>query len=296
MVFSILKNYLYCIIDTTQLHMYTLNFISFSEILSYWDIIIEYVNPFTIILWAVVGGFVGLIIVLVAELILSKKILIRRRHWSLKFLAYSYMVFFPLFTGFCFAQWFAIHGCEREIVKNMPTYLGEANKAFNVYLKDEVEKIIDKKHLEMTGHEILDKTVSYAGRTAGEVLSDTELPEGGAADKASAYLMDRLVRTDFVKDQTVRYVENALGEKVLKDKDLTTDLLNVKIENILTDGVLNTILQKYTRSIFGGFKMNVLLMFLLVMAIPIAEIVLAHYLEKKRLRSTPPPIPDQENN
>ncbi|SBV95981.1 hypothetical protein [uncultured Dysgonomonas sp.] len=265
--------------------------ISFFDIFKYWDTITQYVNPLTIILWAITGGVIGFIIVLIAELILRKKILVRRRHWTLKWLSYLYMAFLPLFAGFCFTQWFALHSCEREIVKNIPTYLGEANSAFNKYLKDEVEKIIDKKHMQLTGHDVIDKTASYAGQTASSLLSEVQPSDSSITAKTSAFLMSKVMETDFVKDQAVKYVEGALGEKVLNDKELTNDLLNVKIENILTDGVLNTIIEKKVKNIFGGFKLNILFMFILGLAVPIAEIILAHYLEKKRLAAIPPPIP-----
>lgn len=274
--------------------------ISFFDIFRYWDTITEYVNPLAIILWAITGGVIGFITVLIAELILRKKILIRRRHWTLQWLSYIYMVFLPLFAGFCFTQWFALHGCEREIVKNIPTYLGEANSAFNTYLRNEVEKIIDKRHIQLTGHDVIDKTASYASQTASTLLSEAQSADSSITAKASAFLISKVMETDFVKDQAVKYVESALGEKVLNDKELTNDLLNVKIENILTDGVLNTIIEKKVKNIFGGLKLNIVFIFLLGLAIPIAEIILAHYLEKKRLAvipsvifDTPPPIPTQ---
>ncbi|MBK5721036.1 hypothetical protein JGH11_09160 [Dysgonomonas sp. Marseille-P4677] len=266
--------------------MNTLISISFFEIFQYWDTITQYINPLTVIVWAVIGGIMGFFMVLIVELILRKKILVHRRHWVLKWLSYIYMVFFPLFTGFCFIQWFALHGFEKEIVKNIPTYLGDANSTFNKYLKEEVERIIDEKHMQLTGHEFIDKTASYVGQTGRVLLSGIQMPDSSITAKASTYLMSRLIETDLVKDQVVRYVEDALGEKVLKDKELTNELLNVKIDNILTDGILNTIIEKKVRSIFGGFKMNVLFIFLLGMMIPVAEIILAHYLEKKRLATS----------
>ncbi|WP_029904737.1 hypothetical protein [Prevotella sp. 10(H)] len=271
--------------------MKTLISFSFFDIFKYWDTLTQYINPLTIILWAVIGGIVGFIIVLITQIILRKKILVRRRHWTLKWLSYIYMVFFPLFAGFCFTQWFALHGCQREIVKNIPVYLGEANSAFNKYLKAEVEKVIDKRHMQLTGHDVIDKTASYATKVAGSLIASVEPADSSMTAKASAFLMGKLVETDFVKDQAVKYVEDALGEKVLNDKELSNDLLNVKIDNILSDGVLNTIIEKKVSNIFGGLKMNVLLMFLLGILIPIAEIILAHYLEKRRLAATPPPMP-----
>lgn len=270
--------------------MNTILSFSFFDILEYWDTITQYVNPLTIIIWAIAGGIAGFIIVLITQLILRKKILVRRRHWSLKILSYLYMVFFPLFAGYCFTQWFALHGCEKEIVKNIPTYLGDANSAFNLYIKAEVEKALGEKHLKLTGHEIIDKAASYTGQAASFLLSSMQSEDTTSiVSKGSSFLMEKMAENDFVKDQAVKYVEEALGEKLLQDKELTKDLLSVKIENILADGALNTIVEKKVKNIFGGLKLNAFLIFLIGIAIPAAEIVLAHYLERKRLKSLIPP-------
>lgn len=261
---------------------------SLTDIFKYWDTLTQYINPATVIISAIMGGVLGFIIFLIAEILLCKKILIRRRHWSLKYLSYLYMVFFPLFAGFCFTQWFAIHTCERELVKNIPIYLGDANSLFNTYLKDEVVKILDERHLQLTGHEAIDKAASVAGSTASGLLkSNISTTDTTLTAKASSYLLSKAAETEFIKNKAVEYVEEKMGSAVMMDKNTTTEILNVKIENILDDGVLNTILEKHIKNIFGGFKMNVLLIFLIGMAIPLAEIILAHYLEKKRLKTEP---------
>ncbi|MFV0329028.1 MAG: hypothetical protein ACK5KL_04230 [Dysgonomonas sp.] len=273
---------------------------SITDLFKYWDTLTQYINPVTIILWGIIGGIVGFALFVIVEAILRKRILIRRRHWSLKYLAYAYMVFFPLLGGFCFSQWFALHRCQQELVKNIPTYLGDANSAFNTYLKDEVIKIIDARHLQLSGHEIIDKAATVAGSTVS-----TQLREISAANdttltaKASSYLLSKAAETEVVKNMAVSYVEKKLGETVMMDENMTNDVLNVKVENILEDGVLNTLLEKYIKNIFGGLKMNVVLILLIGLAIPAAEIILAHFLEKKRLKaeaaiiSTPvtPPAP-----
>jgi hypothetical protein len=261
---------------------------SLTDIFKYWDTLTQYINPATVIISAIMGGVLGFIIFLIAEILLRKKILIRRRHWSLKYLSYLYMVFFPLFAGFCFTQWFSLHRCQQELIKNIPTYLGDANSIFNTYLKNEVVKIIDEKHLQLTGHEAIDKTATLAGSTASELLKNNiSTTDTTLTAKASSYLLSKAAETEFIKNKAVEYVEEKMGSAVMMDKNMTNEVLNVKIENILDDGVLNTILEKHIKNIFGGFKMNVLLIFLIGIAIPLAEIILTHYLEKKHLKTEP---------
>lgn len=250
---------------------------SFWDLFKYWDSLTQYINPLTIIIWTIVGGLTGFVVMIVLQTILRKKILVRRCHWSLKYLSYFYMIFFPLFGVFCCSQWFALHNCQTQLVKNIPTYLGDANSLFNTYLKDEVEKIVEAKHLELTGREALTKTVDLASKAISEYIDATETDLG---DKVSSYL----AKTDIIKDKAVSLLAEKVGEQLLMDKDMTEDMLDVQIQNVLNDGVLNTVVEKHIRSIFGSFKLQVIMIFLIGIGIPLAEILLAHYLERKRIR------------
>jgi len=270
-----------------------LNF-SFWDLFKYWDTLTQYINPLSILIWGIVGGLIGFSIMLIVQVILRKRILVRRCHWSLKGLSYVYMVFLPLFAGFCFTQWFALHNCQTQLVKNIPTYLGEANSAFNTYLKDEVEKVVEARYLEFTGREALTKTADLAGKTISDYIKTTETDLGA---KVSAFLIE----TDFVKDKAVSLLAEKVGEQVMMDKEMTQEMLDVKIQNVLNDGVLNTFIEKHIRNILGGFKMNILMIFMLGLTIPLAEIILAHYLERRRLnteaiQATIPPQPMDSSN
>lgn len=246
-------------------------FISFTDIIKYWDSITQYIDPLNIIAWAIAGGLIGFFIVLITELILRKKILVKRRHWTLKYLSYLYMVFLPLFAGYCFTQWFAVHACERQLVKNIPLYMGSANSAFNKYLKDEVEKVVEERHLQLTGHEILDKGANLAVNTANKLTASVD---ESWETKLTAYA----AKSGFVKDQIVDGLVEKLGEQLLMDKDLTQEVLDTKIQNLLEDGVLNTVVEKHIKNLSGGFKSNILLIFLIGIAIPTIEIIIGNYL------------------
>ena len=265
---------------------------SFGDIFRYWNTLTDYINPVWIVGWAIIGGLIGFILFLVLELVFRKKILVNRRHWSLKYLSYIYMAFFPLFGAFCFTQWFAIHNCQTQLVNNIPTYLGSANAAFNEYLKDEIEAVVEARYLELTGREALTKTADVATKTLSDYINSTETDIGS---KVSAMLM----QTDFIKEKAVSQLAEKVGEQLLMDKDLTQEMLDVKINNILNDGVLNTVVEKHIQNIFGGFKMQIYLIFLIGLLIPVAEIILAHYLERKRLKkeldAVQPPLPTPDS-
>lgn len=260
---------------------------SLSEIVEYWDILKQYINPAAILWWGVLGAGIGFILMLVLLIILRKKVLINRRHWTLKVLAYAYMVFLPFWAAYSAMQWFAIHGCERQVVRNIPTYLGDVNSVFNLYVKDYVADAISERHLKLTGHEIIDKTVDYATQVVSNTIKTTPKEESDIKDKISGFLTAKFIESDVAKNLIVDEIEKNIGKPLLMDKELTRELLDVKIHDLMENGILNTVIGKHVKKLFGGFKSNVLMIFLLVLLIPVVEIIIAHYLERKNL----PPIP-----
>ncbi len=145
---------------------------------------------------------------------------------------------------------------------------------------------IDERHLQLSGHEIIDKAAAKTGSTVSAQLKENvSTTDTTLTAKTSSFLLSKVAETEVVKNMAVNYIEKKLGETVMMDENMTNDVLNVKIESILEDGVLNTIIEKYIKSTFGGLKMNVILIFFVGLAIPLAEIILAHYLERKRVKT-----------
>lgn len=272
------------------------NFFS-SEILQYWDILSEYINPFSVLIWGILGGITAFIATLVLMIYYRKKILVRRRHWTLKVLSYCYLVFLPLFIGFCAMQWSALHNCEKQIVKNIPKYLGETNQLFNTYIRAEVVKIVSEEILKSSGHELLDQAVGGAQNLAGGLLktvgvsSGKSTSEGTAVTNAlAAYVSSFLVETGFVRKYIVSEIKKKVGDVLLMDKKLTNEFFDIEINKILESGILNTVVEKHVRNIFGSFKLNVWLMFLLGMAIPVIEIIIANKLYKRKPENEETPV------
>lgn len=265
--------------------------LSFSDLIEYWDIITQYINPVKIILWGALGAIIGVLAMVILLIIFRKIILVKRSHVILKVLAYAYLILLPLWSGYSFMQWFALHGCEKEIVRNIPTFLGEGNNVFNLYVKEYVTQIISERHLQLTGNEIIDKTVDYATKIVGSTFQSTPTEESDIKSKISDYFTSKFIESSFAKSIIIDEIEKNIGKPLLMDKKLTRELLDVKIQDLLDSGVITTIVTKHVNKLFGGLKINVLILFLVVLLIPVIEISIAHYLQRKRLPSPPPPIP-----
>lgn len=255
---------------------------SFSDWIKYWDVLCEYINPYHVIIWGVAGGILGFLLTLFVVIWLRKKILVPRKYTILKVLSYCYLVFFPLFIGFIAFQLSAVHNFERQVVKNIPKYLGETNQLFNTYLKAEVIKIISEETLKSSGNDLLDKTVKGAQSIAGTLLKDkaSELwasdTETGFKDVVASYVTSVLAETGFVRTYLVSGIKQKIGNVLLMDKKTANEFFDVEIGKILDSGILNTVLEKHTKNITGGLKMNVLLLLLLVVALPVIEIIIAN--------------------
>lgn len=254
------------------------------EILKYWDILIEYINPLVIFLWAIAGGLVGLLLAIILLLILRKQILVKRCHWTLKWLSYAYLVIIPLFISFSFAQWFALHNCEKQIINNIPKYLGDTNALYNTYLKAEVEKIVSEEILKSSSNELLEGAVGSAQTFVGSVLKNESTDETQAAtykDKISAYIVQTFLESKYVRNLIVSEARKQAGKILLMDEKLSDDFFDMEVQKLLDSGIINTILEKHIRHLIGGFKTNVLLLLLLGLAIPLTEIIIANYIYRK---------------
>ncbi|MDH6308146.1 hypothetical protein M2451_001229 [Dysgonomonas sp. PFB1-18] len=263
-----------------------LNF-SFADIFEYWDILSQYIDTHIVIKWAIIGGVTGFVVALIIELLLRKKILVRRRNTFLKYLSYFYMLFFPIFTGFCSAQWAGLHNCETQLIQNVPQYIGNANTVFDDYLKTEVTKIAKERYKELTGNNVPDHISALAGNLIDNLLQDSRSPDSEFTAMLNRYMTDYPQETERIRKQAVTYLTDRIDQRLLFiDKAMITELVNARLENLSDDSELTSLMEKHIKVITGDFKQKIILLFLLVMLLPVIEIVIANYTDTKRKRVT----------
>lgn len=258
--------------------MNTLLYIYISDLAYYWDLFSNYINMGSIFFWGFIGGIIGFSIIIILQILLRRKILVRRRYKILKYIAFLYFIFFPLFTGFCSSQWFTINTMEKQLIKNIPTILGESSTLFNKFLKEYMEENVGKENLDITANQGIENTIDYIMKSADSLNIDTS-KVSKAINKISNFL-----QSEMIKDETKDKIADVISSNLSIDKDATKDLMNTKVNKILETGALNTFVEAKVKSIFDGFKLQLLIIFIIGMAIPISEIVLANYLERKRLK------------
>lgn len=256
---------------------------SFFDLFEYWDILKEYINPASTLFWGIVGGVIGFAIFLIVELLFRKKILVRRRHWSLKILSYLYMLFFPLYAGFCFTQWFAYNNVENQLVGNIQTYTEGVYELCDDHLKETIESMVHKRYLESSVNELIDEGAFYLTEVLAESFEDKDVAEGKQKGTFGK-LRDRFVSylyVNYLKKELMGKFTAYVDEKVMLQEGITEELLNVRIQDIIDTGLVEIIIEKHIRNIFGGLKMKAILMFVLGISLPLIEIIIANYLDRK---------------
>lgn len=261
-------------------------FISQAEFFEYWSLVSQYVNVGSIFLWGFLGGLLGAVVVVIAEIVWRKKILVRRKYKFLKFLAYLYFAFFPLFAGFCFTQWFAFHNIEKQVVKNIPNILAGSNELFDTYLKESIEDMVGKENLKLSANQLVDSGMDKVGSTIKSMATDSDSIT--LKERSMALVASNVVQSNLAKGKAKSKIAETIGENTLVGNDLAEELMATEMASILETGAVNFVVEQKVKGIFGGLKMQALLIFLIGMTIPIAEIVLAHYLERKRIRELEP--------
>lgn len=272
------------------------------EYLKYWELLCEYINPLTVLIWSIVGALFGFVAGIILLVCLRKKVMVQRKYLILKILSYSYWVLVPLFLSFCAMQWSALHNVERQVVKNIPKYLGETNELFNLYLRAEFEKIISEEIRQSNSNKLLGKAVTGVQGVAGSYLkslaketaeaeADSQLKKG--MNMASSYLAGVVMESSFVKEKVLSEIRKKVGSTLLMNEELTNELFEVEFQRFLDNGVINTVLEKQVRNIVGGFKLNVWIMLLLGMLFPVSEIVIANWMHSKKKKESVPDIVEE---
>lgn len=267
---------------------FTNGFFSGFDFLKYWNIIVEYLHPLPVLIWAVIGGITGLTLTLLLLFLFRKKIGVQRCHFTLKWLSYTYFFIIPLFVGFSCGQWAALHNCENQLVKRIPKYLGDANALYNTYLKAEIEKIVHDEILKSSGNKLLDNAVGTAQSMIGSAIKDKPENEpeseirNESGDKIKTYIVHSVIKSSYIRKIIVAETRNKIGKVLLMDKKLTNDFFDTEIQQLLNNGLLNTILEKHIRHLIGGLKANVLLVLFIGLAIPLTEIIIAHLLLRRK--------------
>jgi len=260
------------------------------NILDYWKIITTYTNPIHIatqtILYIVLFFFVALILVI----LLRKIILVKRVHLSLKYLSYCYLIGIPLLSGFFGFKYGLANAVQKDLKTHIDAYTQQMQQHFNSDSTFDITMILaGNKNLSnasphISTNEAIDLLSEYFYNRYGEVLEQTSKKDGTVNGKIS-YLFLKITKSKGIAFMIKKGIKNIVSEKVGLGEDVTADLLDTKIDELIKDGLLKKIVVVEIDKVFGSIKSGVLLTLGFILLLCGIEIGIANYKLRKAIQN-----------
>jgi hypothetical protein len=225
----------------------------------------ELTNPFKIISGAVIAGILTVIIAIILVVLLRKFILVPRRYPVLKFIAWSYFLILPLLAGFFGFKWGLFNSLRKDIREHSEVYVKHIPSSFDISTKELFEQ-------PMTTNQMIDSLSEIVYRQYYQTLGKQSLVIRISGGKGVAYF-------------TKRAIHKLLKDKLGLEEGVSKDLMDEKINEVLRTGLFAKIALIQMDHFLQGVQKGILITFFLIIAIPVIEILIAHYLHKKKMRT-----------
>ncbi len=244
------------------------------QFFSYWGLLTQYINPVKIIWSGILTSILAFVVAIILLVVFRKKVLIKRRYIILKCLAIAYLIFLPLFSAYTGFKWGILHGLQKDIIAHLPTYTQDLDAVFRSSLTDDVAGMPTS----LSTNEYIDLLAEIV---YSEYITTIDyLPKEGFHGKLVTKLHS-LMFTSTIANYTKRTIHKWVKKKVGLDEKVTKEVMEVKLNELLRDGLFNKIAAIYVKKIIGGMKNSVLLVFVIIVGLPLVEIVIAVRLNRK---------------
>jgi len=232
----------------------------------------EFTNPFKIISGAVITGIITAIIAIILVVLLRKFMLVPRRYPVLKYIAWSYFLILPLLAGFFGFKWGLFNSLRKDIREHTEVYVKHIPSSFDFNTHELFNQ-------QLTTNQLIDSTAEIVYREYNATLERQSLLK----DKGSvlASLIIKLSGGKGVAYFTKRAIHKLLKEKIGLEEGVSKDLMDEKINDVLRTGLFAKIALIQMDHFLQGVQKGILITFFLIIAIPLIEILIAHYLYKK---------------
>ncbi|QHS60886.1 hypothetical protein [Chitinophaga agri] len=247
----------------------------------------QYTNPFAIISGAVLYGITALILTIIVLIIFRKKIRVPRRHKALKVLAYSYFILLPLLSGFLWAKWGFFKSLRKDIKAHTEVYIKQIPPSFDTSISGAVHTYMqdNKATLStMSTDQLIDVLADVIYTQYYSTLSSQETAKQVSNTFFSWVL--KLTKGKGMAQLIKHNIHKILKEKLGLDEEVSKELMASRIEEVVRMGLFAKIALIQADHFLKGIQKGVLILFCILMAVPLAEVLIAHYLLKKK-----PPVP-----
>lgn len=243
----------------------------------------QFTNPFTIISGAVLYGIAAFILTIIVLIIFRKKILVPRRHKALKILAYSYFIVLPLLSGFLWAKWGFFNSLRKDIKAHTELYVKQIPPSFDTSISGAIHTYVQANSTKLSSlstDELIDVLADVIYTQYYNTLSSQENAQQVSNTILSWAL--KLTKGKGVAQLIKHNIHKILKEKLGLDEAVSKELMASRIDEVVRMGLFAKIALIQVDHFLKGIQKGVLILFCIFMAIPLAEIIIAHYLLKKK--------------
>lgn len=250
----------------------------------------EFTNPFKIISGAVFVGILTAIIAIVLVILLRKFMLVPRRHPILKYIAWTYFILLPVLAGFFGFKWGLFNSLRKDIKTHTSVYIEHIPASFDqntsrlitAYFISDSAGVNVAPMAKYTTNQLVDTAAEVIYRQYYATLEHQAILK----DKGNAVVgfIARLTKGKGVAFFMKRSIRKLLTEKGGLDESVSEDLMGARIDEILRAGLFAKIILIRLDHFLQGVQKGILITFFLIIAIPLIEVLIAHYLYKKKMK------------
>jgi|GEM_PF-1848505 len=244
----------------------------------------QFSNPAKVVGGAVLYGIAALLVTLILLIIFRKKILVSRSHKALRVLAYTYFILLPLLAGFFFMKWGFFNSMRKDIKAHTEVYIRHIPSTFDAQTSAAVKLFLQDQHISLatlSSDQLIDAVaeVIYA-------QYNTLLEKQASLKEGSNLLLSWALKIS--KGQGIaRLMKNTihkmLKEKLGLDESVSKELMASRIDEVLRTGFFAKITLIQVDHFLKGIQKGILITFFILLSIPLAEILIAHYLLRKKM-------------
>ncbi|MBW8688008.1 hypothetical protein [Chitinophaga rhizophila] len=254
----------------------------------------DFVNPGVVISGAIFTGIAAFFIPLIVLIILRKKILITRRYKALKFLAYSYFVLIPVLTGFLATKWGFFNSLRKDIKAHTAVYVERIPSPIDQQTSAAVSRYMRDHHIRLstvTTDQVIDEVADVVYAHYDSLLARQQTLQASSNMVTSWAL--KLTKGKGVAQMIRHTIRKVLKEKLGLEEAVSNELMASRIEEVVKMGLFTKVALIQADHFLKGIQKGVLITWSILMLIPLAEVLTAHYL-LKRSRNTPAAIAEQQ--
>lgn len=248
----------------------------------------EFTNPFKIVSGAILTGVLTAIIAIILVVLLRKFILVPRRYPVLKYIAWFYFLLLPALAGFFGFKWGLFNSMRKDIKAHTEVYIKHVPASFDMNSSAELTALFMKDSAGVNVAPLANYSTDQLIDTAAGVIyaqyngileRQALLKEKGntlasvivhiSGGKGVAYFMKKAIR-------------NLLKDKIGLSENVSKDLMEAKIEEVLSAGLFAKIMLIQLDHFLQGVQKGILITFFMIVMVPVVEILIAHYLHKKK--------------